>query len=143
MTDLPAPALAQGAARHHHRALHDRGARLREEILAAAARLLEERRDLDAISMRAVACAAGVTPAAIYRHFTGRSELIFEVCERRFLELDHVVEEAAASSGDPLESLRLRGRAYVRFGLTHPEEYRIWFMSKPGSTPDWTADRIM
>jgi len=93
--------------------------------------------------MRAVADATGVSPAAIYRHFTDRSELIFEVCERRFRELDHVVEEAAATSGDPLESLRLRGRAYVRFGLAHPEEYRIWFMSKPGTAPDWTADRIM
>ena len=86
---------------------------------------------------------AGVTPAAIYRHFTDRNELIFEACERRFRELDHVVERAAASSRDPLESLRRRGRAYVRFGLAHPEEYRIWFMSKPGATPGWTADRIM
>jgi len=93
--------------------------------------------------MRAVAGAAGVTPAAIYRHFTDRNELIFEICERRFQELDRVVEEAAASSSDPLESLRLRGRAYIRFGLAHPEEYRIWFMSKPGATPDWTVDRIM
>ena len=93
--------------------------------------------------MRAVANAAGVTPAAIYRHFTDRSELIFEVCERRFRELDRVVEEAAASSADPLESLRRRGRAYVRFGLAHPEEYRIWFMSKPGATPGWTAERII
>jgi AcrR family transcriptional regulator len=93
--------------------------------------------------MRAVADAVGVTPAAIYLHFPGRSELIFEVCERRFQDLDNVVEEAAAASADPLESLRLRGRAYVRFGLAHPEEYRIWFMSKAGITPDWTAERIM
>ena len=93
--------------------------------------------------MRAVADAVGVTPAAIYRHFTDRNELIFEVCERRFRELDRVVEQAAASSRDPLESLRRRGRAYVRFGVAHPEEYRIWFMSKPGVTPDWTTSRIM
>ena len=143
MTDLSTPAMAQGAAPHHRRPPRGRGARLREEILAAADRLLAERRDLDAISMRAVANAAGVTPAAIYRHFTDRSELIFEVCERRFRELDRVVEEAAASSADPLESLRRRGRAYVRFGLAHPEEYRIWFMSKPGATPGWTAERII
>jgi len=108
-----------------------------------AARLLEETRDLDAVSMRAVAGAVGVSPPAIYRLFADRSELIFEVCERRFRELDTVCEEAAAASPDPLESLRLRGRAYVRFGLAHPEEYRVWFMSKPGITPQWTAERIM
>jgi len=93
--------------------------------------------------MRAVAGAVGVSPPAIYRLFADRSELIFEVCERRFRELDIVCEEAAAASPDPLESLRLRGRAYVRFGLAHPEEYRVWFMSKPGLTPQWTAERIM
>jgi AcrR family transcriptional regulator len=109
----------------------------------AAARLLEETRDLDAISIRAVADAVGLSPPAIYRLFTDRSELIFEMCERRFRELDIVCEEAAAASPDPLQSLRLRGRAYVRFGLAHPEEYRIWFMSKPGITPQWTAERIM
>src|SRR5262249_3659884 len=108
-----------------------------------AARLLEERRDLDAISMRAVADAVGVTPSAIYRHFTDRNELIFEVCERRFRELDQVIEQAEASSPDPLESLRRRGRAYVRCGVAHPEEYRILFMIKPGLTPDWTTIRIM
>jgi len=90
-----------------------------------------------------VADAVGVTAAVIYRHFTDRSALIFEVCERRFRELDTACEEAAAASPDPLESLRLRGRAYVRFGLAHPEEYRVWFMSKPGVTPAWTAERIV
>jgi len=143
VTDLPASALTEATAPHRRRGPRSQGARLAEEILAAAARLLEERRDLDAISMRAVADAVGVTPAAIYRHFTDRNELIFEVCERRFRELDQVIEQAAASSRDPLESLRRRGRAYVRFGVAHPEEYRIWFMSKPGGTPDWTTSRIM
>jgi signal transduction histidine kinase len=135
--------VTEGTAPHRCRSPRGRGARLREEILAAADRLLEELRDLDAVSMRAVADAVGVTPATIYRHFTDRNELIFEICERRFRELDRVVEEAAARSRDPLESLRLRGRAYVRFGLAHPEEYRIWFMSKPGATPDWTVERII
>src|SRR5262249_6452485 len=143
VTELPGAALAEGAASRDRRAPGGRGARLREDILVAAARLLEETRDPDAVSLRAVAGAVGVSPPAVYRLFAGRSELIFEVCERRFRELDLVCEEAAAASPDPLESLRLRGRAYVRFGLAHPEEYRVWFMSKPGITPQWTAERIM
>ena len=143
MIELPAGALAAGAASPGRRADGSQGARLRKHILDAAARLLEETRDLDAISVRAVAGEAGVSPAAIYRLFTGRSELIFGLCELRFRELDVVCEEAAAASPDPLESLRLRGRAYVRFGLAHPEEYRVWFMTKPDLTPQWTAERIM
>lgn len=32
-------------------------------------------------------------------------------------------------SDDPLESLRLRGKAYVEFGLEHPEHYRLLMMT--------------
>src|SRR5206468_227478 len=32
---------------------------------------------------------------------------------------------------DPLEVLWARGQAYVRFGLDHPEQYRILFMTRP------------
>ena len=34
------------------------------------------------------------------------------------------------STDDPVESLRRRGQAYVRFGLENPEQYRILFMTK-------------
>jgi AcrR family transcriptional regulator len=41
-----------------------------------------------------------------------------------------VIERAGASTDDPVESLRRRGRAYVRFGLENPEPYRILFMTR-------------
>src|SRR5262249_60755137 len=53
VTDLPAAALAQGAAPHNRRAPHGQVAPLREEILAAAARLLGERHDPGAQSVAA------------------------------------------------------------------------------------------
>ena len=68
--------------------------------------------------------------------FEDKNELIFAVCERQFERLDRVTEEAAAASDDPLESLRLRGKAYVRFGLENPEHYRILFMGKAKATPE-------
>jgi AcrR family transcriptional regulator len=92
--------------------------------------------DDEAVSIRAVAEAVGVTPPSIYLHFADKNELMFAVCERQFERLDRVMEEAAAESDDPLESLRLRGRAYVRFGLESPEQYRILFMGKPKATPE-------
>ena len=74
-----------------------------------------ETADEEAVSIRAVADAVGVTPPAIYLHFADKRELILEVCAASFAELDRVSEEAAAGSSDPVESLRLRGRAYVQF----------------------------
>ncbi|MFN2589659.1 MAG: TetR-like C-terminal domain-containing protein, partial [Actinomycetota bacterium] len=63
------------------------------------------------------------------------------VCEKNFAAFDLFIEEAAAGATDPLDALRLRGRAYVRFGLDRPEQYRILFMTPPPA--GWTADRIL
>lgn len=117
------------------RARRGEGERLRDEILDATERLLIETGSEDAVSIRAVADAVGVTPPSIYLHFADKNELIFEVCEKHFDKFDRYLEAAAGESDDPLESLRLRGRAYVQFGLDHPEQYRILFMGRPGQTP--------
>jgi AcrR family transcriptional regulator len=84
----------------------------------------------DGVSIRDIADAVGVTPPSIYLHFPDKDSLILAVCERHFEAFDSVIEQAGAAVGDPVESLRLRGRAYVRFGLENPEPYRILFMTR-------------
>jgi AcrR family transcriptional regulator len=106
------------------------GDRLREEILAATTRLLIESGDEDAVSIRAIARAVGVTPPAIYLHFADKEDLILSVCERHFATFDAQVEDAGRSTPDPVESLRRRARAYLRFGVENPEHYRILFMGR-------------
>lgn len=117
------------------RARRGEGEKLREQILEAATHLLVEAGDEDAVSIRAVAEAVGVTPPSIYLHFEDKNDLIFAICERYFDELDRLTTEAGLGSEDPVESLMLRGRAYVRFGLDNPEPYRVLFMRKPSATP--------
>lgn len=121
------------AIRPRTRSRRGEGSKLREVILDAAERLVIEARDADAVSMRAVADAVGVTPASIYLHFSDKEELIRAVCERSFAAFDEVVEQAGKTTDDPVESLRRRARAYVQFGLDNPEQYRILFMGKVGS----------
>ena len=119
------------------------GERLRDEILAAAERLLLRTADEDAVSMRAIAEEAGVAPPSIYLHFADKSELLFEVCERHFAALDAATSSAAAQGDGPLDALRLRGEAYFRFGLEHPEHYRILFLGKPTTTPPaWLSEKL-
>ena len=116
------------------RARRGQGDRLREEILEATERLLIQTGDQGAVSIRAIAEAAGVTPPSIYLHFADKTELIFAVCEEHFRRLDEVMEAAGAEFEHPLQSLRARGLAYVRFGLGNPVPYRILFQSK--DTPE-------
>ncbi len=115
---------------------------LREEILQAAEHLLLETGSEDAVSIRAVAAATGVTAPSIYRHFESKTHLIFEVCARQFTLLDEVIEQAVTGITDPITALYARGRAYVRFGLEHPEHYRIMFMGPASATPSQWADLL-
>jgi AcrR family transcriptional regulator len=124
------------ASPRRRRARRGEGDKLRDQIIEAVERLLIETGDEAAVTIRAVADAVGVTPPSVYLHFADKDEMLFAVCERNFAELDRVTQEAAAQSDDPLESLALRGRAYIRFGVEHPEQYRILFMGKPSHTPE-------
>ncbi|MGI8685169.1 MAG: TetR/AcrR family transcriptional regulator [Acidimicrobiales bacterium] len=130
---------AQPAARRP-RARRGEGDRLREEILDATSRLLLETGDHEAVNIRSVAQAVGVTPPSIYLHFADKAELIKAVCGRHFGSLEQCIEAAVASTDDPAEQLRLRGKAYVRFGLEHPEQYRILFMSRRDEACDKAPD---
>jgi len=123
------------SARTRPRARRGDGAKLRELILDAGERLLVQCGDADAVSIRAIAEAVGVTPPSIYLHFADKDELIRAVSERSFAAFDQVVELAGAGVDDPIESLRHRSRAYVQFGLDNPEQYRIIFMGKGNVAP--------
>jgi AcrR family transcriptional regulator len=111
-----------------HRARRGEGDRLRGEILAVAEALLVETANESAVSIRAIADRVGVTPPSIYRHFADKDALLQEVCREVFLRLDDTLEKAASAATDPLDELIRKSRAYVEFGLAHPESYRILFM---------------
>jgi AcrR family transcriptional regulator len=118
------------AGKTRPRSRRGEGQTLREDLLAATERLMIETGGADAVSIRAIADAVGVTPPSIYLHFPDKDSLILAVCERHFDAFDSVIEEAGRAADDPVESLRRRGRAYVRFGLENPEPYRILFMTR-------------
>ncbi len=118
------------------RAKRGDGDRLRLEILDATDALLGEGGTTESVSIRAVADRVGCTPPAIYLHFFDKQELLFDVCARRFLQLNSLVDEATAGMTDPIRALKAGSAAYVRFGLAHPEHYRILFMGRSLLTAD-------
>jgi AcrR family transcriptional regulator len=98
------------------------GERLRQEILDAAIALIADRGD-EAVSMRAIARAVGVTPPAVYLHFADKRELMSAVLEHVFADLARALEDA--DQGDPHERVRAILQAYVTWGLAHPGRYKI------------------
>ena len=124
----------QGATRRS-RARRGEGDLLRDEILAATERLLFDAGDPEAVSIRAVARAVGVTPPAIYLHFADKTELIYQVCENHWDRLNAELRAAVGDVDDVMVWLETVGRAYIDWGLSHPEAYRILFMGRPQDVP--------
>jgi AcrR family transcriptional regulator len=112
------------------------GRQLRDEILDATERMLLETGSVQAVSIRAVGDAVGVTPPSIYRHFADKTTLIFEVCARHFTALEDHIVAALAGVEDPVERLATMGRAYIDFGTANPEPYRIMFMTRADLVPE-------
>jgi AcrR family transcriptional regulator len=130
-----------GTSSKRHRAPKGQGGQLRDDLVAATERLLAKADDEEAVSIRAIADAVGVTPPAIYLHFPDKDALIFEVCAARFGELADAIEDAATGVEDPVDALLVRGEAYIRFAVQHPEQYRVLFL-RPGAGRKLTADEL-
>src|SRR5574338_738586 len=95
----------------------------RRSILAAAESLLAED-GYERFSMRRLAERCGYTAPTIYHYFGAKLGLVDAVLELRFRDLLRVIRRVPLSS-DPLETIRARARAFVRFGLRNPAHYRV------------------
>ena len=98
---------------------------LRAALLDAAAGRLDEQGE-QALTLRELARAAGVSHAAPYHHFANREELLAGVAERAF---DRLADALAAVAGAPeaAQALLDIGEAYVREALAHPAQFRLMF----------------
>lgn len=105
----------------------------RAAVLQAAAELLETGGP-DAVTLRAVGEAAGVSRSAAYRHFDDKAALLSELA-RLTLEEMAVAISTAASSGDNRKNLRLGSGAYVEYALKFPHHYQLIFGDTPISAP--------
>ena len=70
---------------------------------------------------------AGVSPAAPYRHFADKAELLATVAEQGFGDLHADLAAAADAASDPRARVIELGRAYVRWAVAHPDHYRVMF----------------
>jgi len=102
---------------------------LRHAILDAAATLFVEE-GYENFSMRRVAERIGYSATTLYRHFKDKDDLLFAIFDQGFEEFGRSLVEAAASTVDPVERIAAIGRAYVRFGKTHPGYYQMMFMER-------------
>jgi AcrR family transcriptional regulator len=103
-------------------------AETRERILEAAREMFVEL-GYEATTMRAIADRIEYTPTAIYHHFRNKEALLSELCAQDFRALATAFHRIGRIE-DPVERLRRAGRTYVEFGLEHPMQYQLMFMTR-------------
>jgi AcrR family transcriptional regulator len=102
---------------------------LRQALVEAALELIAERGPTG-FTLSEAAKLAGVTPAAVYRHFDGREALIAEAARQGY-EIFADLMEYAYDGGKPtaLAAFEATGRAYLAFARKYPGHYVAMFES--------------
>jgi AcrR family transcriptional regulator len=103
-----------------------------QRILVAARRLLD-RKGAEAVTMRRVANAVGITAMAIYRHYPDRAALLNALADQGFAKL--AAGFARKRLPVEIESRLLKiADLYVDHALAHPRLFELMFLApRPGA----------
>jgi AcrR family transcriptional regulator len=113
-----------------------------KQALVEAALMLIESKGPTGFTLSEAAKHAGVTPAAVYRHFEGREDLIAEAARQGY-EVFADVMQFAYEKGQPsaMAAFEATGRAYLAFARKYPGHYIAMFESgiSVNRTPELAA----
>ena len=97
------------------------------EKIAAAARRLLDREGADAVTMRRVAEAVGITAMAVYRHYPNRAGLLNALADEGFAELTLRLE-SLRPGGDMTKRLERVMDAFLDHALERPRLFELMFL---------------
>ena len=100
---------------------------LKEALMQAALNLIAEKGP-SGFTFAEAARSAGVSPAAPYRHFRDRDELLANVALRGFMQFEAALTEAWNDGRpNPFTAFERLGRAYLAFARAEPAYYSAMF----------------
>ena len=112
--------------RHGHGRGYHHG-NLREALIEAALALIPESGPLG-FTFAEAARQAGVSPAAPYRHFRDRDQLLADIAQQGFGHFETALTTAwNQGAPDPMTAFCNIGKAYLAFARTQPGYYAAMF----------------
>jgi AcrR family transcriptional regulator len=100
-----------------------------EQRIARIALGILEKEGPEAVSMRRIASAAGITPMAIYHHFANRDELLNSIVDKEFQAFLGQIQARPPSSSMETEIIHIMDD-YVEYAFSRPHIFDYVF-SKP------------
>jgi AcrR family transcriptional regulator len=100
---------------------------LKRELILDAARKVFEADGLDGASVRAIAAAAGYTPAALYFHFESKEAIYAEVLRTSLDNLGRAVSGSILRTRTPAGRLRGAAMAFFRYYADNPRDLDLGF----------------
>lgn len=97
-----------------------------QKIITVAQKLLDKE-GADAVSMRRIATAVGVTPMAIYRHYPDRAALLNALANTGFEELAAQIARLPSSGGIE-QRLTMMLDLYLTYALENPRLFELMFL---------------
>jgi len=105
---------------------------LREALIEAGLELIDKK-GVQALTLREIGAAMGVSRMAPYRHFADKAGLLAAICDAGFVQFGEALEAAKARAGPDFKArLSAMALAYVRFAARHHAHYEVMFGSAPG-----------
>ena len=93
-----------------------------------------------ALSLREVARATGVSLTSAYRHFPNKESVRATIAEQGFRTLTDMMRAASQTHpDDPVEALLASGIAYVDFAVSFPEHLQVMFGGLIASKGDYPS----
>jgi AcrR family transcriptional regulator len=117
MPSVPARPRRKPRDRYHH-------GNLRRALLDEALRTIQQD-GVEALTLRTIGLALGVSRTALYRHFADKRALLSVVATEGFRLLRQHLVEAWGPGG--VRGFNAMGVAYVRFAMAQPSHYRVMF----------------
>lgn len=113
------------------------GPELRRPLVLDAALPLFGRDGYDAVSMQAIADAAGVSKPVLYSCYASKEELFDELMRREERKLWHMVEDSVpipGALGEKEDLLRFGLAALLRAVVAAPDAFRVIYLQRHGET---------
>jgi AcrR family transcriptional regulator len=100
---------------------------LKRRLIMEAARQVFEAEGLDGASLRAIAMAAGYTPAALYFHFESKEAIYAEALRESLASLKKAIARAVTRAATPADRLRAAAMAFFRYYADNPRDLDLGF----------------